>query len=223
MAVERESHKVTSAEEMRALAHPLRLRLLGLLRVDGPATASSLGQRLGESSGVTSYHLRYLAERDFVEEAPELGNRRERWWRASQWSTEWDPADFLDSREGRAADLAFRREALRHSRAVVDTWLIEEETWPRRWISAALMSDAVLRLTVDQLEAFGAEYQDLLMRYVQLSDDNEAGHTPSSTGSDSDAIPEPGADASETQPHEESDAHRVYVILHGVPFRGDVI
>ena len=46
---------------LRALTHPLRTRLLGALRVDGPATASELGRRFGESSGATSYHLRRLA------------------------------------------------------------------------------------------------------------------------------------------------------------------
>ena len=65
---------------IRALAHPLRLALLELLRFEGPSTATALGQRLGESSGATSYHLRQLARYGFVEDAPHAGNR-ERWWR----------------------------------------------------------------------------------------------------------------------------------------------
>ena len=68
------------AAELRALAHPLRLRMLGLLR-EGPATASRLGRALGESSGATSYHLRVLASVGMVEEDVERGNARERWWR----------------------------------------------------------------------------------------------------------------------------------------------
>jgi hypothetical protein len=39
---------VTDAAALRALAHPLRLRLLGLLRAFGPSTASRLAQRCGE-------------------------------------------------------------------------------------------------------------------------------------------------------------------------------
>lgn len=168
-----DSHLVTTEDELRALAHPLRLRLLGLLRADGPATASGLGERLGESSGVTSYHLRYLADRDFVTEAAELGNKRERWWQAAQKSTEWDPAMFLDSREGRAADLAFRREALRFQRGMVDNWMVEEATWPREWVSAALMSDALLRLSVEQLREMGEDYRDFIMKYISTSEANE--------------------------------------------------
>jgi DNA-binding transcriptional ArsR family regulator len=43
---------------LRALSHPVRLRMLGLLRSEGPSTASRLAERLGLNSGATSYHLR---------------------------------------------------------------------------------------------------------------------------------------------------------------------
>src|SRR5438067_286341 len=65
---------------VRALAHPLRLKLLDLLRFDGPATATLLARRVGESSGATSYHLRQLARYGYVDEVPRAGGR-ERWWR----------------------------------------------------------------------------------------------------------------------------------------------
>src|SRR5262245_33640111 len=66
---------------VRALAHPLRLELLDMLRFDGPSTATLLARRTGESSGATSYHLRQLARYGYVEEAPATGGGRERWWR----------------------------------------------------------------------------------------------------------------------------------------------
>jgi DNA-binding transcriptional ArsR family regulator len=68
-----------NAAELRALAHPLRLQLLQILHAEGPATASQLARRLGESSGATSYHLRALHRVGMVEEA-EQRNARERWW-----------------------------------------------------------------------------------------------------------------------------------------------
>src|SRR5258708_3393681 len=67
---------------LRGLAHPLRMRLMMSLRDHGPATASQLGDRLGESSGATSYHLRQLASYGFVEDDPGRGTARERWWKA---------------------------------------------------------------------------------------------------------------------------------------------
>ena len=69
--------------QLRALAHPLRLQLLEILGVEGPATASQLARRLGESSGATSYHLRALHRVGMVEEA-EQRNARERWWQRTE-------------------------------------------------------------------------------------------------------------------------------------------
>jgi DNA-binding transcriptional ArsR family regulator len=71
------------ARTLRGLAHPLRARMVGLLRTEGPATATSLAARVGESSGTTSWHLRQLADAGLVEEDSHRGNRRERWWRAA--------------------------------------------------------------------------------------------------------------------------------------------
>ncbi|MGW1769551.1 ArsR/SmtB family transcription factor, partial [Streptomyces sp. NPDC002073] len=84
------SIRTLDARTLRGLAHPLRIRLLGALRHDGPATASRLAERLGESSGATSYHLRQLASYGFVEDAPEHGKGRERWWRAAHDGTRFD-------------------------------------------------------------------------------------------------------------------------------------
>ncbi|HEY2790976.1 MAG TPA: helix-turn-helix transcriptional regulator, partial [Micromonosporaceae bacterium] len=67
---------------LTALAHPVRVRLVRLLREHGPSTASKLAATLDLNSGATSYHLRQLATAGLVEEAEDLGNKRDRWWRA---------------------------------------------------------------------------------------------------------------------------------------------
>jgi DNA-binding transcriptional ArsR family regulator len=72
-----------SPQQMKALTHPVRVRMLGMLRLDGPATATTLAQRLGLNTGATSYHLRQLAQHGFVVEDPDRGNARDRWWRAA--------------------------------------------------------------------------------------------------------------------------------------------
>src|SRR3954462_9094376 len=93
--------QVTDVRALRALAHPLRNRLLGRRRLNGPATASQLGRAVGESSGSTSYHLRQLAQYGFVEEVEGQGTARERWWRARHRMTSWQRSD-LQSQEGGA-------------------------------------------------------------------------------------------------------------------------
>jgi DNA-binding transcriptional ArsR family regulator len=86
---------------MWAIADPLRLQIWHLL-VEGPSTASRLGQRLGESRSLISYHLRVLARAGAIVEEPQLGTRRERWWRRPELFALARPGDDL---EGRAIDL----------------------------------------------------------------------------------------------------------------------
>ena len=62
------------------VAHPLRFRIMEVLR-EGPSTSARIAQRLGESRGSISYHLRMLGRVGAIAEAPELGTKRERWWR----------------------------------------------------------------------------------------------------------------------------------------------
>src|SRR5215210_6660195 len=95
--------KRLDAGSLKALAHPLRMRLLGALRTHGPDTASGLARRLGESSGATSYHVRRLAAHGFVEEDAGRGNGRDRWWRALHPSTTWEPSAFDDDPGAREA------------------------------------------------------------------------------------------------------------------------
>ncbi|ADB33566.1 putative transcriptional regulator, ArsR family [Kribbella flavida DSM 17836] len=65
----------------KALANPLRQRILRELDILGEATSTVLAKRLGVTSGGTSYNLRILAEHRFVEDIPERAHGRERWWR----------------------------------------------------------------------------------------------------------------------------------------------
>lgn len=78
---------VLTPRTLRGLVHPLRVQLLDLLERDGPATATMLADRIGQSSGATSYHLRVLATHGFVVEDTSRGNARDRWWAARHRST----------------------------------------------------------------------------------------------------------------------------------------
>ena len=77
---------VLTPKALRGIVHPIRLQLLELLQIDGPATATGLAARVGQSSGVTSYHLRVLAEHGLIVEDTERGTGRDRWWRAAHRS-----------------------------------------------------------------------------------------------------------------------------------------
>ncbi len=83
------------SEELKAFTHPLRMSMYMTLSHGGPATASQLARRLGQSSGDTSYHLRQLERFGLVEDDPEHQGGRERWWRAVGIRLE-DPELFRD-------------------------------------------------------------------------------------------------------------------------------
>ena len=86
---ERTVARLTDPRALRAYAHPVRMALVGLLRTEGPLTATRAAELLGESSGTCSFHLRQLAKYGLVEEAGG-GTGREKPWRATATSTDWD-------------------------------------------------------------------------------------------------------------------------------------
>ena len=164
---ERASHTVVhlDANQMRVLAHPLRMRLLGALRLDGPATATALAARLGTNSGKTSYHLRQLAEVGLVEEDAERGNARDRWWRAAHGGTSWNAVDFLEDPDASvAADWMTGHVARVHARWIGE-FIDARGTWSREWLKATTMSDYHLTLTPQRLEQLGNELNELVERY----------------------------------------------------------
>ncbi|MET9606050.1 helix-turn-helix domain-containing protein [Streptomyces sp. NPDC006512] len=143
--------RTLDARSLRGLAHPLRMRMLAALRLNGPATASQLAERLGESSGATSYHLRQLAAHGFVEDAPEHGKGRERWWKASHDGTRFDETLMYDDNpETRGAADAFLHEIATIHAQEANTWIGDAHNWTKEWRTASDLSDFTLRLTPEQ-------------------------------------------------------------------------
>ena len=157
---------VTDVRALRALAHPLRNRLLGLLRLDGPSTATLLGKRVGESSGSTSYHLRQLAAYGFVEELPEHGTGRERWWRARHRMTSWRADDLLAQEGGEQVQDEMTRLQLAGHGRVLDAWLSQREQLGPEWATAASLNDYALRLTPSQARELADELGSVLARWL---------------------------------------------------------
>jgi DNA-binding transcriptional ArsR family regulator len=171
MATQR-TYRLEDPEALRALAHPLRGRLLAALRLDGPATASMLARRYGESSGATSYHLRVLARYGFVEEEAGHGSARERWWRAAHELTEWWPATFLESGSGEAeAARQFMRWVVADYGRWLARWIEELEAWEPDWQDASELSDLALRLTPGQLRSLKEELLATISRYHESGPD----------------------------------------------------
>ncbi|MBB4950212.1 DNA-binding transcriptional ArsR family regulator [Kitasatospora gansuensis] len=140
------------AAALKALTHPLRIRLLGLLRQDGPATASELAARTGESSASTSYHLRVLAKYAFVAEATHRDGR-ERRWQAVHAVTSWSNEAMAATPDGRASLSLLRRRQVEH----LETSLAQHEQDVATgrlgpdWLEPSGISDLMPRLTPESL------------------------------------------------------------------------
>ena len=160
------SKEVTDVNTLRALAHPLRVRLLGALRLEGPSTASELGRRFGESSGSPSYHLRQLERFGFVVEDDEQPSRRERRWRAAHDVTTLRAADFVDEDAAREALSVLEQQQLRFIVGTVQSWYRERQSWPREWVNAADQSDLHLRLRPGDLAKLNEELLAVVQRWI---------------------------------------------------------
>ena len=154
--------ELTDPRALRAVAHPVRLALIGLLRSEGPLTATRAGERLGESAASCSFHLRQLAKYGLVEEAPG-GRGRERPWRATAFFTRW-PNVARDPELAAAADLLSAVVVERLFEQVM-RWLSSKAADPPAWQEAADFGDTMLHLTADELADLGREMKALLDRF----------------------------------------------------------
>ncbi|MCX5318004.1 helix-turn-helix transcriptional regulator [Streptomyces sp. NBC_00154] len=154
--VSEEQKRVLDPEQdtaaLKALTHPLRIRMLGMLRQDGPATASELAARTGESSASTSYHLRVLAKYAFVAEA-EHRDGRERRWQAVHAMTSWNNKAMEASENSRGFVSLLRRLQIEH----VEASLVRHEEdvamgrLGQEWVEPSRISDRLPRLTPESL------------------------------------------------------------------------
>ncbi|MEW2467908.1 helix-turn-helix domain-containing protein [Streptomyces sp. NPDC046994] len=167
-----ENSVVLDAKGLRALAHPVRVQLVGLLRKYGPSTATRLAERLGVNSGTASYHLRQLGAAGFVEEDTERGNARERWWRSVHRTT-WFNDPELAEREPEAA-LAYQQSVAAIYTLRTQRTLNELQTMPRAWRDTFDMSDWALRLTPTEAAALYRDLKEVLARYRQEAPETAA-------------------------------------------------
>jgi DNA-binding transcriptional ArsR family regulator len=159
------------ATSVKVLAHPLRSRLIGTLRLNGPATATALAKVLGTNSGATSYHLRKLEEVGLVVDTGE-GDARSRVWAASAPLTRFEPSDFDGDDDAETALGWLARDWLKHFADKFGRWLDAQPAWPARWRDAAGMNDSMVVVTAEQLQAMHREIDEVVERYRRVGAGN---------------------------------------------------
>jgi len=167
-------------EGLKALAHPLRVQILDALSTYGQFTASGLAERLGESSGATSYHLRQLEKHGFVREVAGKGTARERWWERVPGGISLMPEGEAQSEAGKAASKTILTEWERsRSKLLADFVEHSTEVLSDEWLQAAAISTVNLRLTAEQLHEINNAWMDFLEPFVtKYRGQNPAGSRP---------------------------------------------
>ncbi|MFC4018449.1 winged helix-turn-helix domain-containing protein [Micromonospora sp. GCM10011542] len=156
------SIKLTDPRSLRAYAHPLRMRLIGLLRRDGPMTATQAAARLDDNVPNCSFHLRQLAKYGFAERVPGVDGR-ERPWRATRQDTSWD--DDSDDPAMKAATDQLNSVLLGLYMQYAQDYLAIRGDEPVEWRAAAGFGDALLHVTATELRELTDEVDTLLARY----------------------------------------------------------
>ncbi|MDG4782686.1 metalloregulator ArsR/SmtB family transcription factor [Micromonospora sp. WMMD961] len=183
--------QITDSRALAAMAHPLRRRLMDVLKVHGPSTVGLLAERTDQAPANVSHHLKVLAAADLVTEAPELArDRRERWWRLVTRGLRWSNTDFDNDPAARVvADAATSLNLDRHV-ALARAWHATDEATQAAWEDAPFSTDHWLHLTPGELAELSREVIDLLARW-----------------------------ANRDLPDDDADRQPVFVFVHGVPAR----
>jgi len=163
---------VLDTSTMKALSHPLRVQIVGILRRYGPATATTLAQRLGINTGATSYHLRQLAAYGMIVEDEAQGNARDRWWKAAHQRTYLQSGDF-----GSDETAAYLTAIAETHAASLRLAAQEAPTLSDEWRDVGSMNDYWLLLTPEQTAAMLEELYEVVSRYRSHEDVDGAPET----------------------------------------------
>ncbi|GAA1122582.1 helix-turn-helix domain-containing protein [Microbacterium natoriense] len=152
---------------LKALAHPLRVRIFDLLSERGPQTASSLAALVGETSGSMSYHLRALAAHDLIQEVEGRGTARERWWERPKGRIDLPGPDDSMTPSNRASAQIVTAEFFRLRHEALMAYLNRNESAiPEEWRDVGIIMTTYLDLTAAQMEEVKAELSAVVDQVV---------------------------------------------------------
>ncbi len=157
------------AATLKALAHPLRVQILGVLQLRDRASVTSLATELGETTGAISYHLRQLARHGLVEQASGADeNTRQQWWQMAVDQIHMTGFDLLQNEDTReAAGFLLREYQASRSRRLAN-WFATATQWPQAWQRAGSDLDGQLDLNATQARALADELAAVVDRYRRL-------------------------------------------------------
>lgn len=159
----------STPDTLRALAHPLRMDILDRLELHGAMTASELGLELSESPANCSWHLRKLAEHNFVIEASGGAGRSRPWQLSGDRGSAASCATGASSGDARQllAQVLVDREAARFAANCA------REAEPP-WADVNAANQVVLWLTAQEAQHVNARLTASLTRFRSRSEQPES-------------------------------------------------
>lgn len=166
---------VKDVRTLKALAHPLRMKMLEFLGDYETATSTTLAQHLGESTGQTSYHLRQLAKYGFVEEVEGRGTARERWWRSSGYSVRPEDVQPLAKQSPLLLRTIAEGQVVERYEKLAEFMRSIPQEAPE-WVEASSISQTISALSPEELKALRNEVWKVTQRHVdEAQQQREAG------------------------------------------------
>jgi hypothetical protein len=154
---------------LRALAHPLRWKIIDVISSEGSATATRCAEILGESVASCWYHLGILSKYGYVEPNPGTTGR-EKPWRVTA-ALQGDLSGRTGDEDEEAAALAAVEAFLDHNVQKTKERLRRSDTTSPEWNATNLIAAGSVYVTVEELTEIKAELKTLLERYAERTAD----------------------------------------------------
>ena len=156
---------VHDPQVLRAIAHPVRNRILEEAQARGSIRAADVARELDIPANQASFHLRQLAKYGLVEEDPTAArDKRDRVWRpVSRHGLTIDLGELESAPGGRAAAAVFRRSSATWGHLVVERAYSGE----RRPGEHQTVNQTALRLSTEEAKELADEVGAVIERWSE--------------------------------------------------------
>ncbi len=158
---------------LRAIAHPIRSRILSEVAARRGARAADIARELGIPANQASFHLRQLAKYGLVEEAPEEArDRRDRVWRVTApQGLNVDLIELATAPGGDAAVRVFRQQSSARAHELVERAFQHDDEGDAR----VTVTDMALRLTPTEADVLVSEIHGVADGWRERTRDDVVG------------------------------------------------
>lgn len=157
---------ISDPVRIRALSHPLRLRLLEVLG-EGPATATDCAQATGASVASCSFHLRSLAKYGYIEAAERRG--KEKPWRLAHNRRDILPEEEIPGSILAVAEIS--KMLLERRVENIGAWIEAMPGEPAEWNRASTTTHSSLWATAGEVAELARGIHALLDHFEGRNDD----------------------------------------------------